>query len=107
MATLLRPHRSCTLRTSHEPVDRGTESLCLKGCETWALHAFHPLESDDQRLRQLQHECELLTDGFPEIDRHLREYIREVPMNEGDGRLDDADRFLRWLYRGVPVDEQQ
>jgi hypothetical protein len=63
--------------------------------------------SRDQRFVRLQSACELLADGFDQLDERIRAYVATVPLSSDDSVSNDAERFLDWLEQCVDLDEEQ
>lgn len=66
-----------------------------------------PDHNEQQRALGLKGACELLADGFDDLDRYIADYIHEVPLQVGGGKAEDVERFLQWLARRDDVSEEQ
>ena len=61
----------------------------------------------DKRFLKLQSACELLADGFDQLDEQIDAYVASVPLSAYDTGSSDAERFLDWLEQSVDLDDEQ
>jgi hypothetical protein len=61
----------------------------------------------DKRFEKLQDACELLADGFTDLDDEIVAYVKEVPLSSYDTGSIDAERFLDWLSGRHDLTEEQ
>lgn len=61
----------------------------------------------DARIVELKGACELLTDGFSDLETLILDYIRQVPATGNDVDGADAEQFLQWLAQQENVSEEQ
>lgn len=60
-----------------------------------------------KRYEKLQTACEMLADGLEELDQHIEEYIKQVPLAAYDSGAADAERFLVWLNEHADLTDEQ
>jgi len=64
-------------------------------------------EQLDDRRRTLFDACDLLADGFDELEGLIAEYVRSVPITPRDAGDADAERFLQWLSEQDDLTDEQ
>jgi hypothetical protein len=69
--------------------------------------APHPNHQSDFRFAQLQDACALLADGFPQLNQLIEDYVLAVPLQHRSILRDDAAGFLKWISRGISLDDEQ
>ena len=108
---------STTTRTYRQQITLAARSMAAAGhaddfrlseCSLWS-DSIRPIAQKDVagRLLKLQSACELLADGFDQLDEQIDAYVALVPLSPFDSDREDADRFLDWLELRVDLDDER
>lgn len=60
-----------------------------------------------KRYEKLQMACEVLADGLEELNDHIKQYIKVIPLAAYDSGTSDAERFLQWLTKHADLSDEQ
>jgi hypothetical protein len=60
-----------------------------------------------KRYEKLQIACEVLADGLEELNDHIKQYIKVIPLAAYDSGTSDAERFLEWLTKHADLSDEQ
>lgn len=61
----------------------------------------------EKRFNKVKNALDLLDEVYDELEDHIVEYVKTVPLAAYDNGTGDAERFLAWLKQRVTLDPEQ